>query len=214
MSESRQIMQGNGQGLVEFFERAAERGDLNKSSALATRSTARKVLAVESDDLDSVDLRVLDIDDLLERFVRLHKADYGDASLETYRSRFRLGVAMYLAWLDDNPNWKAAGRAAPPPRRPASPGAGPARPAGRKPKEPKGMPELHDDPSPAEAALASATASRVMTYDVPLREDLIVRLTLPIDLTTVDAARLSNFVNALAFSGTAVPESHPDEGGS
>jgi hypothetical protein len=45
-----------------------------------------------------------------------------------------------------------------------------------------------------------------MTYDVPLRPDLIVRLTLPIDLTETDAKRLSSFVDALAFSGPVASE--------
>ena len=42
---------------------------------------------------------------------------------------------------------------------------------------------------------------KLMSYDVPLRRDLVVRLTLPVDLTDADARRLANFVNALAFSG-------------
>jgi hypothetical protein len=39
-----------------------------------------------------------------------------------------------------------------------------------------------------------------MTYDFALRPDLIVRVTLPVDLTTEDADRFANFVKVLAFS--------------
>lgn len=212
MSEPSQIMRGTGQGLVEFFERAAARGELNKTTALGIRSTARKVLAVESEDLSSLDVRRLDVDDLLDRFVQLNRADYSDGSIETYRSRFRLGIAMYIAWLDNDADWKSPGRIAPA-KRPARPRTGNGRADSRKPRE---KPESKAGPgtseqSPAQASHANASAGRVMTYDVPLRQDLIVRLTLPIDLTALDAKRLSNFINALAFSGTAVPESHPDE---
>jgi len=206
-------MQGTGQGLVEFFERAAGRGELNKTTALAIRSTARRVLAVESEDLSSLDVRGLDVDDQLDRFVQLNRADYSDGSIETYRSRFRLGIAMYLAWLDNDADWKSAGRIAPA-KRSARQRAGNARVGSRKPREkPDGETERTSEQSPAQAAYANASAIRVMTYDVPLRPDLIVRLTLPIDLTAMDAKRLNSFVNALAFSGTAVPENHPDETG-
>lgn len=212
MSEQSQIMQGTGQGLVEFFERAAGRGELNKTTALGIRSTARKVLAVESEDLSSVDVRALDVDDLLDRFVQLNRADYSEGSIDTYRSRFRLGIAMYIAWLDNDPGWKSPGRNAPA-KRPARPRNGNGRVDSRKPREKPGSntgPGTSEQ-SPAQAAHANASADRVMTYDVPLRPDLIVRLTLPIDLTAMDAKRLNTFINALAFSGTAVPESHPDE---
>jgi hypothetical protein len=215
MSEPSEIMRGTGQGLVEFFDRAAGRGELNKSTALATRTTARKVLAVESEDLSSVDVRRLDVDDVLDRFVRLNKAAYSDGSIETYRTRFRLGVAMYLAWLDNDADWKSAGRTAAPAKRSARQPAGNGRAGSRTPRErpdrtaEPGTPE----PPPSEAAYANASAGRVMTYDVPLRPDLVVRLTLPIDLTATDAKRLSNFINALAFSGTFVPESPSDETG-
>ena len=111
--DARQIMQGNGQGLLEFCDRIGERGDLNLSSAKALRSTARTILGIESADLATIDLRTLNVDELLERFGRLKKGDYSEGSLETYRSRFRLSVAMYLAWLADDPNWKTAGRANP-----------------------------------------------------------------------------------------------------
>ena len=43
------------------------------------------------------------------------------------------------------------------------------------------------------------TAS-LITHDVPLRPDLIIRMTLPADLNLLDAERLCAFINALAFA--------------
>jgi hypothetical protein len=202
--DRQQIMQGNGQGLVEFYERMGARGSLNQTTAAALRTTARKVLAVESPDLASIELRVLDIDDLFNRFVNLHKADYSEGSLDTYRSRFRLAVAMYLAWLADDPNWKTAGRATA--KRQGNPGNGSRPSSNRRPRPSK------SDSNASEHALTTTTdeatpaapvdpSVRLMTYDVPLRPNLIVRVTLPLDLTTDDADRLANFVRVLAFSG-------------
>jgi hypothetical protein len=212
MSEApREIMAGTGQGLLEFYDRAAERGDMNASTAKGGRAAAKKVLSAESEDLSSIQLRDLDIDDLLGRFAQLNRAEFSDGSLNTYRSRFRLGVEMYLAWLDNDPNWKRPGRPAKGAARGPA-GAG-ARPAARRPKEREGKP-AEADPSPAAASFTHMSGVKVMSYDVPLRRDLVVRLTLPVDLTDLDAQRLTNFVNALAFSGTPVPEASPDgEGG-
>ena len=108
--ERKEIMNGNGLGLLQFCDRVGERGDINAATAKALRSTAGKILAVESPDLAAIDMRVLDVDDLLKRWVNLHRADYSEGSIETYRSRFRLAVAMYLAWLAEDPAWKTAGR--------------------------------------------------------------------------------------------------------
>lgn len=202
--DRRHIMQGNGQGLVEFCERIGERGDMNKVTAAALRTTVRKVLAVESPDLASIELRTLDLADLFDRFLKLHKADYGEASLETYRSRFRLAAAMYLAWLDDDPNWKTAGRATT--KRQPKPGNGSRTSNSRRPKPSKADSKAseHHTATNSDEVVPTVPADsgvRLMTYDVPLRPNLIVRVTLPLDLTTEDAERLASFVRVLAFSG-------------
>jgi hypothetical protein len=40
----------------------------------------------------------------------------------------------------------------------------------------------------------------LITHDFPLRDDLIVRLTLPVDLTDEDAKRMCQFIGSLAFA--------------
>jgi len=107
------IMRGTGQGLLEFCERLAARGDIDPATARAYRSTAKKILETESTDLNDVNLRELDVDDLFVRFTKLNKPAYSEGSLKTYRSRFNQAVGMYLAWLDDDRGWKTGGRPAP-----------------------------------------------------------------------------------------------------
>jgi len=46
--------------------------------------------------------------------------------------------------------------------------------------------------------MTDETPSRI-TYDVPIRPDLVVRVTLPVDLTEADADRLSAFFRSLVF---------------
>jgi hypothetical protein len=214
--ERKEIMNGNGLGLLQFCDRAGERGEINVSTAKALRSTAKKILAVESADLGAIELRALDVDDLLSRWVNLNRADYGAGSIETYRSRFRLAVAMYLAWLAEDPNWRMAGRAAP--RRAATRSSDSRTASNWRQGKPKPAERAVNDldessrSSSPDIPADSRPAHRMMTYDVPLRSDVVVRVTLPFDLTTEDAQRLKNFVDALAFSGRTVPESRTEGG--
>ena len=49
----------------------------------------------------------------------------------------------------------------------------------------------------------------VATYDVPLRPDLIIRMTLPVYLTEADADRLAAFFRGLVFPEPAAPSPNP-----
>jgi hypothetical protein len=42
--------------------------------------------------------------------------------------------------------------------------------------------------------------SALLTHDFPLRPDLIVRVTLPVDLTPADAERMCTFIASLAVA--------------
>lgn len=211
------IMRGSGQGLLEFCDRLAVRGDVDPDRAKGYRTAARKILEVESTDLDDINLRELDVDDLFARFAKLNKAAYSDGSLKTYRSRFNQAVSMYLAWLDDEPGWKTGGR--PAPKTAANGSAGSARKttSSRRAKLSTAQPEPSQNENVEVAddkvlPLMSSSGTQLITYDVPLRHDLIIRVTLPIDLTESDADRLCAFVRSLAFMPRAPkPETHEVE---
>jgi hypothetical protein len=208
------IMRGSGQGLLEFCDRLAARGDIDPDRAKAYRTSAKKILEVESATLDEINLRELDVDELFARFTKLNKAVYSDGSLKTYRSRLKQAVGMYLAWLDDDPAWKTGGR--PAPKTAANGSVGSARKTtSRRPKTPTAQPENENAEVTDEKVLPmmSSSGTQLITYDVPLRHDLIIRMTLPIDLTEADADRLTAFVRSLAFSRrSGKPETHQVEG--
>jgi hypothetical protein len=216
MDSDRSIMRGTGAGLLEFCDRLAERGDLAKETARGYRISAGRILAVESDDLASIDLRSIDVDDLFDRFAKLNKADFSDGSLTTYRSRFRSALSMYLAWLNDDPGWKTGGRPAQAKGGGTTAARKGARQASKSPVDPakRGV-IVHTPPAVETTTDPSSSSVRLLTYDVPLRPDLIVRITLPVDLTQVDAERLTTFIKSLAFSGRndSVPEIPLAEGG-
>jgi hypothetical protein len=192
---------GTGGGLDLFLEWAGRTGEMNPATANSYRTAVGKVLAVEGEAIDQVDVTRFDPEAVLARWENLNRTNYSSGSLNTYKSRFRQAVAMYKAWLVQDPNWKQAGKGS------SSNGTRPSVKTGR-PRKPKAKAN-GDEPQQATEP-ASAQGPRMVAYDLPLRPpDLLVRLTLPMDLTKEDAARISAFVNSLAFSpsiGTAAVE--------
>lgn len=202
---------GTGSGLDLFLEWAARTGELNPSTANSLRTAAGKVLKC-SEEEDGTDVTRADVESLLARWENLNRTKYSAGSLQTYKSRFRMSVAMYKAWLLQDPGWKAAGRSA---ASVASRNGGTAAVGGRVRKGPRPSataprPTAEESPSTPDAGV------RMVAYDMPLRPELLVRLTLPVDLTDSDAARISTFVKSLAFASTApsgTPTAGHDQGG-
>jgi hypothetical protein len=196
-----EINTGTGAGLREFLDRAASRGDLNSSTAHGLKAVATKVLEIEEDP-DGVDIRSLDVENLLERFAILQRAQYTPGSMRTYQSRFRNAVTMYIAWLDNDPNWRKVVKSRQPSERSGKAG---------KPTLPE---QDQATPNPVRVADADTSIARdsdippMVNYRLPLRPDLIIELTLPVDLTASDAARVASFVKSLSFDNfqTSAPD--------
>lgn len=184
---------GTGAGMDLFLEWAGRTGELNVHTAAALRGACRSVLAVDESG-KSVDVTAVDAESLLDRWENLNRTKYSSGSLATYRSRFRQCVAMYRAWLLRDPAWRVAGKAS------SSKGTGGAARSGRPRKGGNAHPAVAVDTGKEQMHDAQATtAIRLVAYELPLRPELIVRLTLPVDLTSEDADRLSAFVRSLAF---------------
>jgi hypothetical protein len=198
------VLGTTGAGLLEFLEWAGTRGEINPSTARALASAVRRVLAVEPNP-DDVDISSLDVDDVFQRFEMLNRTNYTTDSLKVYQSRFRNAVAMYLAWKENRSDWKTAGGWG---RRSASVGSGSRTTTNGKVKRLKPPPVKSGAESSMEEPLSpgSTASEQMVPYDLPLRPGLRVRLVLPESLTRADAARISAFVNSLAFDE---PEASP-----
>jgi hypothetical protein len=195
------VSDGTAAGLLEFLGWAGSRGEINAGTASARAVAVRRVLDIEGVPLESVDLRAVNLGEILDRFETLKRTEYTTDSMDAYKSRFKSSVNMYLAWLDKSPDWKRSGR----------PGAGVASPPRRKapklrsPSE-KASSLAQDDEAADQPAASSASGEpspvlRMIPYEVPLRpgSDMRARLVLPDDLTKADADRLSRFIQSLAF---------------
>ncbi len=194
---------GTGQGLFDFLEWAGSRGEMVKTTAQSRLASCRAVLGV-FDDPASVDLRTLDMASTLSRFETLNRLKYSSGSLSTYQRRFETSVALYLAWEAGNDDWKQAGQ-------PASESGGTKSAKSSNPRRTRKAPE--SAPSAAATSQASTEAPsssrQLIPYDLPLRPNLIVRLNLPVEMTTSDADRIATFVRSLAFS--TLPADRRDE---
>src|SRR5258708_5192633 len=102
---------GTGLAFVQHWDWVAEKGLMPRNTALSIRTSASKILKIE-EDWEGVDVRQLDVDALVARFRNL--SQLAPVSLATYESRFRSGLASYLAYLDKPTSYQ------PKPRRPPS----------------------------------------------------------------------------------------------
>ncbi len=169
-------MESSAANLVEHWDWAAKKGLMNLNTARSLRAACAQVLAV-LDNWESIDIRDLNVDDTLARFVNLRKKDFKPQSLETYKQRFRYAVTQYLAYLENPAGWRPRFR-----ERTA---------AERKPSREAVMPQASTD-------TPSDRGGTIITYPFPLREGLIVRLSLPPDLTLAEVQRLTSYMTILA----------------
>jgi len=181
---SEKMTDKTGKSFLEFLDRAAEKGWLNKNTAAGYRAACQRVLEVEKD-WEGVDVSSLDVDSIIRRFVNLRGGDYSPGSLETYKSRFRTALETYLEWAEDPSAWK--------------PPTTSRRKRGERPTMPAQGGESADLKPPKHQLSAPTPRDGMITYPFPLRGDTDVQLVLPRDLKPDEAKRLVAFVNALAI---------------
>lgn len=173
-----------GRSFLEFLDRAAEKGWLNKNTAAGYRAACQRVLEVEKD-WEELDVSQLEVDSIIQRFVNLKGGDYSPGSLETYKSRFRTALETYLDWADDPSAWKP-------------PTTSRRKRGERQALSPQGR-EGGDAVTPKHRPPPPPPRNGMITYPFPLRDDTDVQLVLPRDLKPDEAKRLVAFVNALAI---------------
>jgi hypothetical protein len=160
-----------GADLCEFLYGLATRQEIDRSSAKGYLHATKVVLGTVPTGggaMDVGDARAVDA--LLSRFEAETGGKYSDDTVKTYKSRFRVAVALYRAYLDGDPNWKSVAK-----------------------------PFAREDALMFSDRARPADGSRLVAYDLPLRPDLLVRINLPVDLNRADADRIATFVRSLAF---------------
>jgi hypothetical protein len=175
---------GTGGGLFEFFDWAESKHELPKTQVANWRGAAKNVLSIE-DSYEALDLRALDLDDFLRRFEIASRTKYKSDSLNAYKGRFKKAVEAYRLWLDQSPDWKGA--------------AAPARASANGASHSSGSAKATVVRGRSGASAPPPPTPGTIDHTFPLRPGVYARLSLPEDMNSRDAKRLSVFISSLAF---------------
>lgn len=189
----------NGKDLVEFWNWAAQRGEIGGHAARALRSACKEVMTtVEPDSWETVDLRALDVSSFCQRFVRLKAgSNFKPDSLTAYQQRFRRALASYLEYLDAPDKWQYGSEI-----------PSPAKEAGKAKSKSPAATRRSQPKARSGGEKVNPNDPQMLTYPFPVRpwSGLVVNITLPADLTRQEAKRLATFVESLAVdSQPALP---------
>jgi hypothetical protein len=185
-----------GKGLIEFVNFASEKHLINANTAGALRAASREVLsAIEPECWETLDLRTVDVDDFTTRFERARVGKLKPESLLVYKSRFKNAVQMYFKYLDNPSSWRYK----------------PDRPAATRKKP---VAAAQSDSTNGDTQMPDRV-SRATTqeYPFPLRQGMLVKLFLPVDLTRPEAKRLAAFIDALAVDSIPALPAHAGSNG-
>jgi hypothetical protein len=172
--------------LVEFLEYLAQKGIMAPATAQARKAAVNVVLGI-LDDQEAVDVSVLDLDDVMGRFNRLHGKEYTPESLRTYLGRVRSAIGDFNRYIENPLAFKPALQA-----RERTPTA--------QKSTVKAMPladTASTDISRTPAISGGPMADSIMP--IRIRTDLTVYIQgLPFDLTEAEAKKISSVVQAMA----------------
>jgi hypothetical protein len=181
-------MDTTGTALLEHWTWAIKKGLMNRNTGGSLRSACAKVLPV-LDDWETLDVRALNVDDALQRFVNLHSKEFKPASLEAYKKRFRLAVDSFLEYADDPAAWQPNAR----PDR-----VGPrSRNGVSKPQPSSPADEARSSVDPIMES-GSLKGTNLHVFEYPIRDGVMARLTIPRDVTSSEMKRLMAWARTLA----------------
>lgn len=183
MTNTADLHDGTGSGLIHFIEYMSSKGLMKSNTAAAYRSAASKVLKIDGDGWEAVDIRQLDIDEQIVRFETLSGANYTPSSLATYKTRFGRVVEMYLDYLKSPSSFKPqvqVRRTRPKP----------------SPKDGANGETLEEE---AANAPAPSRAPELIEYPFPLTTGENAYLRLPRSISSTDVERLASFIRSVSI---------------
>lgn len=202
------IGSGTADGLLAFCDYLVDRGIAPGSAISPWKSAAKQVFTrVEgTEDFGSVDIKTLDVDEYMDRFINKSRGEYKPDSLNAYGNRFRKAVEGYRGYLADPMGWRPKLRASV--RRSPESGS-------------NGRTDANRDTGTRNAGPSGATGTgapdtvpppSLITYPFPLKSGQLAQLQLPPQLHREDAERLTQFVRALVFEQPRqLSSGEPDE---
>ena len=172
--------------LTDHWAWASGNGLLTAPTARALATACRGVLEVQ-EGWEELDIETLNIDESLNRFKNLRSINFKPRSLRDYETRFRRAVKSYLEYLDDQAAWKY-----------------PSRTSTSRVSRRSSRPNRPNDPEKSPTFVQSADvpskpqSGDFQEYVYPFRQDVMARLIIPRDATTVEINRLVAWARTLA----------------
>ena len=177
--------------VLDFLTHAGERGMLPTATASALAVACRTVFEIlelgEAEDLRSVDL-----DRLVSRFVNKRARDFNPASLKEYGRRVKRAWDLFIAWKSDPANFAPKTRSTVPSKR------------GKRATRSDAAEVVPTAPmtvasTPVHSAVTSMPDSFSTAF--PIRRGHIVTLSnIPDDLTADEAERLASYIKLLGVN--------------
>lgn len=175
--------------LAEFLNYLANKGLMAGATVAARKAAASKILGILDED-EAADVTAINIDDVVDRFGRLHGKNYTTDSLLTYRSRLKSAISDFKSYSDNplafRPNSQTRDKS-----------------NGKEPKDraqaPSRSERIETRPEPPRPSTVPIASSHILP--IPLRADLTVYIQgLPFDLTEAEARKIAGVVSAMALS--------------
>jgi hypothetical protein len=177
------------QDVLNFLDYLSNKGLMNKDTVAARRAAVNTLLSILSDE-ESANLRGLDLDMLLQRFVNLKGSGFKPESVRVYKSRLGAVLADFERYKSDplkyKPNHTARDRTQ------RSQNGDTAKETSRQTAAPA---------PPAGTASANDDEIQAIEFPIPIRKGVIVKVTgIPSDLTPEEATKIGNVILALSGS--------------
>lgn len=180
-------------GLKQFISLVRDKGLASKSTAQGWVVAVNKVLEHVPEN-EHADVRAVDVQAAIRRFNNKNPGLLSPKSLGEYQRRVAQVITEFLNWAEDPVAYRPKGGGATPVRRRAATDARRSSP----------MRQERQNIPAAEATSSSPSRSQALsqplalTLNFPLRPDFLVQITVPRDLKTDEARRLSAFILTLA----------------
>ncbi len=187
--------------LLAFIETSIIRGSVNSHTGTAWKAASTKVLS-ELGDNDSIE--GYDTLEAIRRYANRNPGEVTGDSLKKYEQRTRSAIEQFIAWKKDPLNYKPPSRGLPGMDAPKKvirrtfPAKTTATPTPAPPPATNGV--VHPLTPPPNPQIAS------LPVQIPIRGGkFIVQLSIPVDLTTEEATRITTVIQA--FGQAPSPES-------
>lgn len=179
------IQSGTAEGLLDFLDYVVVKGYAPTSAANAQKSAARQVLSmVEGENFGSLDVKGIDVDDLLSRFDVKARGQLKAESIVSYKNRAGRAIEVYREFLETGkpPSYRTVTK----------------RKAATAPKA-SGSTPATENVAPEVSAIPLPSADRMVDYPFPLKAGGMAHLRLPLRLEREDAERLGAFLRTLVL---------------